>query len=420
MDIPSEILNGEPGIYTFTYNGYKYGIVVGNIEPGSTVGITIHGGGGGSKDTHHIERTLLNGQTFEEAANSETCEINTQNQIDIFPIDFNGYSGSDGRKAATNLVIDIADSVKSNYDCQITYMPEGHSKTSRDAIKCAKLFVENGGKVDQTIALLIEQSQIEDIYLDTEEVEFMRDNNVTFVQIRGHSSYNPMQDDMKTIIGQGMPFIDVELNLITPDGGIEKDFYTNHRVARTLFGDLNYSDIAKGTFSWSDAFSPDKDGNYLKHYDDYSGITYEIHAYVKVYNIPGFTNGEEVPLDVLDTYLSSLVMSDEEFLTSEIANMRTIVNTAISLSSAYSNLQCSYSTSKIPSQYTRVINSIITCHKVLIYKLVDLLDEIDSAKESFALVDRELYLRAIERLNGKELEEHINKHIDSERKEMIE
>lgn len=55
MEVPEEILNGEPGLYVFTYQGQEYKVVVGEIVPGQPVGMTIHGGGsgGGYYDTEH-------------------------------------------------------------------------------------------------------------------------------------------------------------------------------------------------------------------------------------------------------------------------------------------------------------------------------------------------------------------------------
>ena len=415
MEIPSEILNGEPGLYTFTYDGCEYRVVVGEIVPGNPVGVTVHGGGagGGYNDTLHEQRALLDGQTIEEAMNNGTYNVTGQNQIDIFPVTFEGYyNWPNGKQRATNLVIDITNGIEENLGNPITYMPEGHSATARGAIKNAMLYAESGGKAEQIIAFALEPSQMEEhrVNYSEEEIQFMKDNNIIVLQVRGNDMCSDMNDNIKA----GMPCIDVDFDLYTPNGGRTTEFWVNHRVPRTMLGDFDYSDIANGTFSWADVLGPDADGNYKTYYDEYNGITYTIRVTVKVYNIPGFTNGEEVPLDALDTYLNSLVMSDEEYLASEITNMKAIISSAKSIASKYSDLRFPYSTTKIPSGYPSAINTLIVYHGDLLHRLSELLDKIDSAKESFTLMDRDLYLRAKDRLDALELQTPVVEIVEPE------
>lgn len=401
MEIPSEILNGEPGLYTFTYDGCEYRVVVGDIVPGNPVGVTVHGGGsgGGYYDTLHEQRALLDGQTIEEALNSGTYNVKGQNQIDIFPVTFEGYySWPDGKQRGTDLVVGITSGIEENLGNPIVYMSEGHSSTSRGAIENAMLYAKSGGNAEQIIAFSLEPAHNTSTYYSDEDIQFMKENNITVLQVRGNSMCGDMQD----AINRGMPFIDIDFDLITPNGGRTDEFWVNHRVPRTMLGDLDYSDIANGTFSWADAFGPDENGNYPSYSDEYNGLSYTIHITVKVYNVPGFTNGEEVPLDVLDNYLGSLVMSDEEYLASEIANMRAAVNAAKAFLET-SSCVSSYSTSKIPSEIAITMNEVIVYNDLIINKALEMLDKIEQAKDSFTLVDKELYTRAIEGLTTLDL-----------------
>lgn len=400
-EILNQISNGVPGVYSFFYDGCEYKAVVGDIAPGNPVGITVHGGGagGGYSDTLHEQRALLDGQTIDEALKSGTYNITGQNQIDIFPVSFEGYHNyPNGPTRITNLVSGIANTITDSLGNPIVYMPEGHSATCRSTIKNAMLYAERGGTAEQIIALSIDPAQNSSTTYTEEDVKFMLDHNITVLQVRG----NTMCGDMQDAINKGMPFIDVKLTLLDGNGREPSDFWVKHRVPRTMLGDFDYSDIANGTFSWADVFGVDKNGNYPEYYDEYNNYTYRIKTTVVVYNVPGFNNGEEVPLEVLDNYFGSLVMSDEEYLELELSNMKSAILKAKALSSVTSYFP-SYSTTIIPSSVPSSINSIIVYNDTVINRALEALEKIEAAKESYKLVDRDLYLRAIDSLNTLEL-----------------
>ena len=397
MGIPSEILNGTPGVYEFEYDGQKYRAVVSEFIDGSPIGVTVHGGGavGGYKDTLDAQESLLGGVTLEQALKGENYNITGQNQIDIFPLEFKGYyyegSGYHGKTTITNMVKEISTGVPN----PVVYMPEGHSATSRGALDNAILFKKNGGESDITVAMLLEPALDKYVVYSDEDIAIMKNNNIIALQVRG----NGMASDMYTNASNGMPMIDVDFDIYTQKGSKVTDFDVNHALVRHMMGDYNYSNIANGTFSWEDAFG----GEYIEY--EYNGYTYKIKVHVTSYNIPEFDNGQEISLSDLDTYMSTQVMSDEEFLNYELSNMRSKVNAAYNY--VY-NIQCSidYSDTRLPAEAIPAIREIKRLNLDILNKVSNHLNTIEKSKENYSIMDRRLYENAINLIDNIDLATH--------------
>lgn len=396
MAVPNDVLNLEPGIYEITYDGCKYRVVIGETIPGNPIGITVHGGGagGGYKDTLPEQRALLGGVTIKEALDGDNYSITGTNQIDIFPLDFEGYyNWPNGKMRATKLVTKIAKSVDKNFGNPIVYMPEGHSATSRGAIENAMLYAKNGGPAEQIIAFSLEPAHDKSVEYTKSDARFMKEHNIIVLQVRGNS----MCGDMTTAIERGMPFIDVDIDAYYSDGSKVTDFWVNHGLARHLMGKYDYADIANGTFSWVAALGKRSNGDYQTF--KYDGIKYTIKATVKVYNIDGFKNGEKVSLSELENYMNSLVMSDEEYLEFEISNMKNLVSKVKGFL-AVSNLSCDYSTTIIPVDAIAALNALVVLNNSAIDKVEKAVSLIDKARDSYVITDRDLALKVQEELAG--------------------
>lgn len=397
MEIPSEILTGHKGVYTIEYQGSKYYVVIGDVDSTSPVAVTVHGyGSGGWTDTIYEQQTLLSGRKIEEALNDNELNITSHNQIDIFPVKFDGYyeNKTNGQERITSLATEITQSI--SQDHPTVYMVQGHSLSSRGAIDDVIKYANNNPSTEQIIALYLEPSQLQSKVYSESDIQTMKDNNVLVIQARG----NVFLNDMKQNVSNGMPVIDLFFDIRYANGGRTNDFEIQHRVPRVLLSSLDYSKIATGEFDWVNALGGDEDG-YIYFTDE--GNNYKIRVIATAYNIPGFENGEQVPLDVLQNYMSSLVMSDEEYLTSEIEGMETAVNNALQ----YINARLSapgYSTSRIPAEAVPQINKLLDINKMILEKAIEAIAKIKEAGEGYVLLDEDLASIADATLNLKNME----------------